>query len=61
MFIFFLNFRSFRHRVNYNNKQNVFTAEGKFTFFIPVDEGFQVTNLHPYLKILLNIFIFLFL
>ncbi|XP_066902751.1 fasciclin-1 isoform X3 [Halyomorpha halys] len=34
--------RSFRHRVNYNNKQNVFTAEGKFTFFIPVDEGFQI-------------------
>jgi hypothetical protein len=36
-------FRSFRQRVNQNNKGNVFLAEGKHTFFIPVDEGFKVT------------------
>lgn len=35
-------FRSFRQRVNQNNKGNVFTADGKHTFFIPVDEGFKV-------------------
>jgi hypothetical protein len=29
--------------VNQNNKGNVFLAEGKHTFFIPVDEGFKVT------------------
>lgn len=33
--------RSFRQRVNTNNKQDVFGVEGKYTFFIPVDEGFQ--------------------
>ncbi|XP_069675634.1 fasciclin-1 isoform X4 [Periplaneta americana] len=35
--------RSFRQRVNQNNKGNVFLAEGKHTFFIPVDEGFKPT------------------
>ncbi|XP_023702117.1 fasciclin-1 isoform X3 [Cryptotermes secundus] len=35
--------RSFRQRVNQNNKGNVFLAEGKNTFFIPVDEGFKPT------------------
>ncbi|KAJ9587143.1 hypothetical protein L9F63_019331 [Diploptera punctata] len=34
-------FRSFRQRVNQNNKGNVFLTEGKNTFFIPVDEGFK--------------------
>jgi hypothetical protein len=34
--------RSFRQRVNQNNKGNVFLADGKHTFFIPVDEGFKV-------------------
>lgn len=33
--------RSFRQRVNQNNKGNVFLTEGKNTFFIPVDEGFK--------------------
>ncbi|XP_073982724.1 fasciclin 1 Fas1 domain-containing isoform X3 [Rhodnius prolixus] len=33
--------RSFRKRVNVNDKKRVFTEAGKFTFFIPVDEGFQ--------------------
>jgi hypothetical protein len=28
--------------VNQNNKGNVFMADGKYTFFIPVDEGFKV-------------------
>ncbi|GFG33414.1 hypothetical protein Cfor_04085, partial [Coptotermes formosanus] len=35
--------RSFRQRVNQNNKGNVFLADGKHTFFIPVDEGFKPT------------------
>ncbi|KAK9512077.1 hypothetical protein O3M35_000586 [Rhynocoris fuscipes] len=33
--------RSFRKRVNVNGKEKVFSEAGKFTFFIPVDEGFQ--------------------
>ncbi|XP_075231724.1 fasciclin 1 Fas1 domain-containing, partial [Lycorma delicatula] len=33
--------RSFRHRVQLNGKADVFKAEGRHTFFIPVDEGFQ--------------------
>lgn len=33
--------RSFRQRVQLMNKQDVFKAEGRYTFFIPVDEGFQ--------------------
>lgn len=33
--------RSFRQRVMLMNKQDVFRAEGRYTFFIPVDEGFQ--------------------
>lgn len=35
--------RSFRQRVSQNNKGNVFLADGKHTFFIPVDEGFKPT------------------
>lgn len=35
--------RSFRRRVYLNNKGNVFVADGKHTFFIPVDEGFKPT------------------
>jgi hypothetical protein len=35
-------FRSFRQRVNQKMKGNVFLADGKHTFFIPVDEGFKV-------------------
>ncbi|KAF4520035.1 hypothetical protein B566_EDAN008322 [Ephemera danica] len=34
--------RSFRQRVNQNNKQGVFKASGRHTFFMPVDEGFKV-------------------
>lgn len=33
--------RSFRQRVYENNKAGVFKADGKHTFFIPVDEGFK--------------------
>nr|CAD7432009.1 unnamed protein product [Timema monikensis] len=33
--------RSFRQRVYQNNKADVFKKAGKFTFFIPVDEGFK--------------------
>ncbi|XP_046393705.1 fasciclin-1 isoform X3 [Ischnura elegans] len=33
--------RSFRQRVQQNNKADIFKAEGRHTFFIPVDEGFK--------------------
>ncbi|XP_063216884.1 fasciclin-1 isoform X2 [Bacillus rossius redtenbacheri] len=33
--------RSFRQRVNMNGKEHIFKREGRFTFFIPVDEGFK--------------------
>ncbi|GLH15951.1 Fasciclin-1 [Gryllus bimaculatus] len=33
--------RSFRQRVYFNKKESVFEALGKFTFFVPVDEGFK--------------------
>lgn len=33
--------RSFRQRVHLMNKQDLYKAEGRYTFFIPVDEGFQ--------------------
>lgn len=33
--------RSFRQRVFINKKDGVFRTEGKFTFFVPVDEGFK--------------------
>jgi hypothetical protein len=38
------NFRSFRQRVNQNSKESVFKTGGGNTFFIPVDEGFKVSN-----------------
>ncbi|RZF46663.1 hypothetical protein LSTR_LSTR002526 [Laodelphax striatellus] len=33
--------RSFRQRVQVTGKSELFKAEGRYTFFIPVDEGFQ--------------------
>ncbi|XP_039290461.1 fasciclin-1 isoform X3 [Nilaparvata lugens] len=33
--------RSFRQRVQVTGKSDLFRAEGRYTFFIPVDEGFQ--------------------
>ncbi|KAJ8667181.1 hypothetical protein QAD02_008843 [Eretmocerus hayati] len=33
--------RTFAQRVKEINRSNVFSAEGKYTFFIPVDEGFK--------------------
>ncbi|KAJ0178802.1 hypothetical protein K1T71_005577 [Dendrolimus kikuchii] len=36
--------RSFRQKVNQLQKSKVFKAEGKHTFFIPVDEGFKPTT-----------------
>lgn len=33
--------RSFRQKVYQNNKSDIFKAEGRHTFFIPVDEGFK--------------------
>ncbi|XP_011502138.1 PREDICTED: fasciclin-1 [Ceratosolen solmsi marchali] len=33
--------RTFQQRVKLTEKSNIFSAEGKFTFFIPVDEGFK--------------------
>ncbi|KAK6617553.1 hypothetical protein RUM44_005141 [Polyplax serrata] len=32
--------RSFRQRVILNNKESIYRADGRYTFFIPVDEGF---------------------
>lgn len=34
--------RSFRQRVILNNKESIYRADGRYTFFIPVDEGFTV-------------------
>ncbi|XP_047984150.1 fasciclin-1 isoform X4 [Leguminivora glycinivorella] len=36
--------RSFRQKVNQLHKKEVFNADGKHTFFIPVDEGFKPTT-----------------
>ncbi|XP_025602312.2 fasciclin-1 isoform X3 [Athalia rosae] len=33
--------RSFRQRISLMNKEEVFKADGRYTFFIPVDEGFK--------------------
>lgn len=33
--------RTFRQRINIGKKESIFKAEGRFTFFIPVDEGFK--------------------
>ncbi|XP_016840749.1 fasciclin-1 isoform X3 [Nasonia vitripennis] len=33
--------RTFHHRVKVTGKSNVFSSEGRYTFFIPVDEGFK--------------------
>lgn len=37
------NFRTFQQRVTTTGKEEVFKADGKFTFFIPEDEGFKVS------------------
>lgn len=34
--------RSFRQKVNQLQKKEVFNADGRHTFFIPVEEGFKV-------------------
>lgn len=34
--------RSYRQRVISNAKESVYQAQGGFTFFIPVEEGFKV-------------------
>jgi hypothetical protein len=49
-------FRSFRQRVYQNNKGNVFMADGKHTFFIPVDEGFKVILILSNKRIINNIY-----
>ncbi|XP_045765783.1 fasciclin-1 isoform X3 [Maniola jurtina] len=36
--------RSFRQKVNQLQKKEVFNADGRHTFFIPVDEGFKPTT-----------------
>ncbi|KAL4707897.1 hypothetical protein ACJJTC_013688 [Scirpophaga incertulas] len=36
--------RSFRQKVNQLKKKEVFNADGRHTFFIPVDEGFKPTT-----------------
>ncbi|XP_047525630.1 fasciclin-1 isoform X3 [Pieris napi] len=36
--------RSFRQKVNQLQKKDVFNADGRHTFFIPVDEGFKPTT-----------------
>ncbi|XP_073943159.1 fasciclin 1 Fas1 domain-containing isoform X2 [Choristoneura fumiferana] len=36
--------RSFRQKVSQLHKKDVFNADGKHTFFIPVDEGFKPTT-----------------
>lgn len=35
-------YRSYRQRVIQNNKELVYQANGGFTFFVPVEEGFKV-------------------
>lgn len=34
--------RQFQERVNRNDRNKIFQADGRYTFFIPVDDGFQV-------------------
>lgn len=56
--------RSFRQKVSQLQKKNVFNADGKHTFFIPVDEGFKVcrrTIMHIFLIIVSVITSFFFL
>uniref|UniRef100_A0ABD2VU11 FAS1 domain-containing protein n=1 Tax=Trichogramma kaykai TaxID=54128 RepID=A0ABD2VU11_9HYME len=36
--------RTFHHRVRMVEKDNVFSAEGKYTFFIPIDDGFKPSH-----------------
>jgi fasciclin 1 len=40
--------RSFYQRVVVNKKESLFQAEGFHTFFIPVEEGFKVSNRKSY-------------
>lgn len=35
---------TFRQRIIIEKKESIFKAEGRFTFFIPVDEGFKVSR-----------------
>ncbi|XP_043288919.1 fasciclin-1 isoform X3 [Venturia canescens] len=39
--------RTFRQRMMLNKKEDVFKADGRYTFFIPIDEGFK-PNLRPH-------------
>lgn len=41
-FIFMLSARSYRQRVIANSKELVYQANGGFTFFVPIEEGFKV-------------------
>nr|KAF7397091.1 hypothetical protein H0235_016628 [Vespula pensylvanica] len=34
--------RTFRQRIVIEKKEGIFTADGRYTFFIPVDEGFKL-------------------
>lgn len=36
--------RSYRSRVIQNTKESVYQAQGGFTYFIPVEEGFKVNS-----------------
>lgn len=38
--------RSYRERVIRNEKQSIYLAQGGFTYFIPVEEGFKVKFAH---------------
>lgn len=44
MLIFLRVHRSYRQRVIANTKELVYQANGGFTFFIPVEEGFKVNQ-----------------
>ncbi|CAH2105724.1 unnamed protein product [Euphydryas editha] len=44
LFAFRDKFLSFRQKVNQLQKKDVFNADGRHTFFIPVDEGFKPTT-----------------
>lgn len=36
-------YRSYRQRVIANSKESVYQANGGYTFFVPVEEGFKVS------------------
>lgn len=52
------NFRSFRQRVNQNSKESVFKSGGGNTFFIPVDEGFKVSERCNCIPLIFQLFSF---